>query len=86
MSFAIKILKKIYSNIPFKKHLFTFLKRIWSPPERIYKHLHFTGVIKIRIDKLHFFKMKHYGYQIENEIFWSGLISGWGKKIHSFMD
>jgi FkbM family methyltransferase len=31
--------------------------------------------------------MKHYGYQIENEIFWSGLISGWEKKsIHLWIE
>lgn len=74
-----KTLKKIYKNLPFKSPFFHLLKRIWIPPRNIYQHLHFEGVINIPIDSQHSFKMHHYGYQIENEVFWDGIENGWEK-------
>lgn len=70
------LLKSIYSIIPFKKELFLILKLVWRPPEYIYKHLHFKGIFTIKIGEKSF-KMHHFGWQIENEIFWSGLDKGW---------
>lgn len=72
------IARKIYSILPFKKQLYYFLKWFWTPPRSIFQHLHFKGNFNVNIEgrKL---KLHHYGYQIENEIFWSGLDSGWEK-------
>ncbi|MBI1770373.1 MAG: FkbM family methyltransferase [Bacteroidetes bacterium] len=72
--------KKLYRFIPLKKEFYTLLKTIWKPQERIYKHLHFVGVIKVKVDEGSSFKIKHYGFQIENEIFWAGLTNGWEKE------
>ena len=74
------LLKKIYTVIPFKKELFSILKIIWKPSHRYYKHLHFKGVFNIDIDKSRSFKIKHYGFELENEIFWQGLTNGWEKE------
>lgn len=63
-----KTIRAIYSAIPFKKQIFTAL-RLFHPSESVYRHLHFKGIIKIGVDG-HSFKMKHYGYQLENELFW----------------
>src|ERR1035437_3251001 len=73
-----KIVKKLYDAIPFKKQLFSVIK-IFKPGPAIYKHLHFKGIIKVKVDDSHYFKMHHYGYQIENELFWNGLTGGWEK-------
>jgi FkbM family methyltransferase len=75
-----KIIKAVYDFIPFKKELFTALRVIWKPRERIFKHLHFVGVFTVPVTEEKKFKIKHYGYQIENEVFWSGLTSGWEKE------
>ena len=75
-----KILKQIYKSIPFKRELFYGLKMIWRPNENIYKHLYFVGVIKVDVNKSKSFKVKHHGFQIENEIFWAGLTNGWEKE------
>jgi FkbM family methyltransferase len=72
-----KLFKLIYKVIPYKKEFFSLLKFIWTPPRNIYMHLHFTGIIKVLIDKSTSFKINHFGYQIENEIFWEGLTNGW---------
>lgn len=75
-----KVLKSIYSIIPFKKEFFSILKLFWQPKESIYRHLHFKGVFNVKTDESKSFKLQHYGYQLENEIFWDGLIRGWEKE------
>jgi FkbM family methyltransferase len=71
------ILKKIYNVLPFKKNIF-YIVRIFNIPKSIYKHLHFKGVFKIKTNQSSFL-IRHYGYQLENEIFWTGLTGGWEK-------
>jgi FkbM family methyltransferase len=73
------LIKKIYRAIPFKSFIFSILKKIWHPPESVYKHLNFTGIIKVKLNKHRSFRIKHYGYQVENEIFWAGINGRWEK-------
>lgn len=75
-----KLLKGIYGLIPFKQFFFGILKLVWKPPESIYRHLHFKGVIKVRVDNANSFKMRNYGYEIENNLFWGGLKSKWERQ------
>ncbi|MEP6711017.1 MAG: FkbM family methyltransferase [Ferruginibacter sp.] len=74
-----RLLSSLYKYIPFKQQAFLILKKIWSPPHNIYQHLHFKGIINVKVDESHSFKMKHYGFELENEIFWKGLQNGWEK-------
>jgi len=75
-----KIIKNIYKRIPFKRELFYLLKKIWSPPESVYQHLYFNGIIKVKVNYVQNFKMMHYGYPIENDLFWKGLYGSWEKQ------
>lgn len=75
-----RFLKKVYELVPFKKFLFTVLRFFWRPDEHIYKHLHFKGIIKVRLSKQNSFKMMHYGYLIENSLFWKGVENCWEKE------
>lgn len=75
-----KIFKIIYKNIPFKKEIYTVLRFFWTPKKSIYQHLHFNGPFNVKVDKTKSFKIQHFGYQIENEIFWGGLTNGWEKE------
>ena len=61
------ILKKLYYSLPFKKHCFLLVKKVFPLPERIYKHLHFKGKILVSVNKSQKFRMVHYGFIIENE-------------------
>ncbi len=72
-----KGIKYLYNLIPFKKHFFYLLRGL-KLPESIYKHLYFNDVFKVKFDSYSFL-IKHYGFQLENEIFWSGLTNGWEK-------
>jgi FkbM family methyltransferase len=74
-----KILRKIYQIIPFKKQFFLLVKFFWVPPHFVYKRLHFTGDMKVKIDSSAGFHIMHYGMEIENDIFWKGLTGGWEK-------
>ncbi|OIO80495.1 MAG: methyltransferase [Candidatus Omnitrophica bacterium CG12_big_fil_rev_8_21_14_0_65_43_15] len=74
-----KIVKIIYNIMPFKKQLFSLLKIFYKPPESVYRHLHFKGTFKVGLDGKSF-KVHHFGYQIENDIFWSGLSGNWEKE------
>lgn len=68
-----QLLKTIYHLIPFKQDLFSVI-RAFNPPEKMYQHLHFKGVFNVKTGNMgNFFKIKHYGYQIENELFWKGI-------------
>ena len=78
-----KILKKVYGILPLKKQAFTLLKKFYTPSKNLYQHLHFVGNFKVKVNNEKSFKVKHYGYQVENEIFWNGLYKGWEK--HSLM-
>ncbi|MCW3076480.1 MAG: methyltransferase [Bacteroidetes bacterium] len=71
------LFKYIYQLLPLKKQLFSVLK-FFHLPHSIYKHLYFEGILKIKFDS-HSFLIRHYGFQLENEIFWKGLTNGWEK-------
>jgi len=73
------LVRSLYHFIPFKKEVYTLLKKIWVPKHTIYKHLSFKGIFTVKIDSAHKFKIKNYGFELENEIFWSGLTDGWEK-------
>jgi FkbM family methyltransferase len=73
-----KLIKKVYELIPLKKRIFEFLKKL-NLSESVYKHLHFKDIITVPVNSSTSFKIRHYGFQIENEIFWAGLTGGWEK-------
>ena len=79
-----KLIKTVYKWLPFKKEIFSVIRKIGTPSENVYKHLYFTGVFTTPIKKGLSFKMKHYGYQLENDIFWAGINGKWEKYSLSF--
>lgn len=74
-----KLIKFLYDLFPFKKHLFLFLKIFCIPKHSLYQHLYFRGIFKVKTNNSHFI-IKHYGYELENEIFWAGLTGNWEKE------
>src|SRR5260221_2284824 len=74
-----RVFKLIYRIIPFKKQVYLAIRRVWTPRETIYKHLHFNGVFKVKVDDRAGLEITHHGYQIEKEISWKGLTGGWKK-------
>lgn len=69
--------KIIYPLIPFKQPVYTALRKIWQPPETVWKHLHFRGVIEVYYgDESDSVLIEHRGSISENILFWKGL-DGW---------
>jgi FkbM family methyltransferase len=71
------LLKSLYINLPWKQEVFSIIKKVYKPPRSLYQHLYFNGIFQVKVGKEHFY-LKHYGYQIENSIFWEG-IESWEK-------
>ena len=75
-----KLFKSLYSLIPFKARLFPIIRKVFHPSEKISRHLHFKGIFKVPVKGNVSFLMRHYGYQVENDIFWQGLTGRWEKR------
>ncbi|MEM6806751.1 MAG: FkbM family methyltransferase [Bacteroidota bacterium] len=70
-----KLFKRVYSALPFKHAIFKQVRN-FGLSEQVYKHLHFTGPIRVTFKKADF-KMFHYGYRVENDLFWAGYGNSW---------
>lgn len=66
--------KKALQMLPLKKHLFQLI-RYASPPELLFRHLYFTDWFKVDFGCGKFL-LYHYGFQLENQVFWRGR-AGW---------
>ena len=62
-----------------KQQLFSVL-RMLKPPHSVYQHLHFRGTVKVQTPGGAPFRVRHEGYQDENELFWVGLENCWEKE------
>lgn len=78
MSFFRKLGRSVLRALPFKRRIFTLVRAVGTPPERIYKHLYFKGQFSVEVPGGGRFTMLHHGHVIENELFWRGL-EGWEK-------
>jgi FkbM family methyltransferase len=74
-----QVIRSVYKKLPYKKPFFGLLKNFVAPGENVYKHLHFEGDFKVQIDESHSFLMRHYGFELENTLFWEGISKGWEK-------
>src|SRR4051794_23718304 len=74
-----QILKNIYQKVPFKQPVFKLIRTFMRPGENVYKHLHFHGDFSVQVDDSHSFWMTHFGFELENSLFWVGIRNGWEK-------
>jgi len=74
-----QLVRSTYNILPFKREIFAVLRKFVGLKERHYKHLHFKGIFDVEIDEQHSFRMRHYGFELENSIFWEGIRGGWEK-------
>jgi FkbM family methyltransferase len=60
-----------------RTRLFVWIRDVFHPGEAIYKHLHFRGEIQVPVSHNASFQIYHFGYQVENSLFWAGFEHGW---------
>ncbi|MCC7302112.1 MAG: hypothetical protein IT233_05675 [Bacteroidia bacterium] len=64
-------LRKAYAILPGKKIVFTLLRDLFYPDQKVYCHLHFHGVFWVEMPGEEIsFRMRHFGYVLENQLFW----------------
>ena len=53
------------------------LLRLLPLPQVVYRSLHFRDVITLSAGPGADFRMRHFGYQVENDLYWAGYGGGW---------
>jgi FkbM family methyltransferase len=79
-----RFFRNVLRVLPFKKPVYSVLKKAGPPPEYIYRHLYFNGPFDVKYKGEKVFRLIHHGHIEENEIFWNNLDNGWEPKTISF--
>jgi FkbM family methyltransferase len=69
-----KAVRALYAAVPGKQLMFEPLRG--KLPNSVFQHLHFCGEISISVGA-RAIRMRHYGYQIENALYWQGIDTAW---------
>jgi FkbM family methyltransferase len=72
-----RFIEQVYLQVPLKRPVFEVLRRTFRLPKRLTSHLHFRGTFTVRIDAFHHFRLQHWGYMVENDLFWNGFGNGY---------
>jgi FkbM family methyltransferase len=70
-------IRRLVSPVRRYPALFTAFRELFHPGHALYQHLHFVGPMKVQVSDRASFIIKHYGYQIENDLFWAGFGRGY---------
>jgi FkbM family methyltransferase len=70
-------IRRLVSPVRRYPALFVALRELFHPGRALYQHLHFIGPIKVQVSDRASFMINHYGYQVENDLFWTGFGRGW---------
>jgi FkbM family methyltransferase len=73
-----KILKAVYKNMPFKQQMFSVVRKLFTLPDAISKHLYFDGTVDFKVNGKTV-TMNQKGYDVENTLFWRGTAGCWEK-------
>lgn len=67
----------MYAQVPLKRPVFEVVRRTVRLPRGLTSHLRFQGPFTVRIDRFHHFRLEHWGYTMENDLFWNGFGNGY---------
>ncbi len=70
-------IEQAYAHLPMKRPIFEVLRRTTRLPRRLTSHLRFCGPFTVRLDRVHHFQLEHWGYMVENDLFWNGFGNGY---------
>lgn len=70
-------IEQVYEQIPLKGPMFKVLRRTVRLPRSLTWHLRFRGPFTVKIDSCHQFRLQHWGYMLENDLFWNGFGNGY---------
>lgn len=72
-----RLIKQAYARVPFRRPVLKLLRRTVRLPRSLTGHLHFQGPFTVVIDPSHHFRLEHWGYMVENDLFWNGFGNGY---------
>jgi FkbM family methyltransferase len=72
-----KLIEQVYAQVPLKRPVFEVVRRTVRLPRRLTSHLRFQGPFTVSIDRFHRFRLEHWGYTMENDLFWNGFGNGY---------
>jgi FkbM family methyltransferase len=71
------LIEQLYAQVPLKRPVFEVVRRAVRLPGRLTSHLRFRGTFTVKIDRVHHFRLEHWGYMLENDLFWNGFGNGY---------
>ena len=81
------LVRKIWLKLPGKRTAFRLLRSLVRLPERVWRHLYFSGPFDVHIDSNASFRIFHNSHMVENEISWSGLFGAFeGQSLKAWCD
>src|ERR1700740_2290939 len=72
-----RLIKQVYARVPLKRPVLEVVRRSVRLPRILTGHLSFRGTFTVEIDALHHFQLEHWGFMVENDLFWSGFGKGY---------
>src|SRR5271170_7845177 len=70
-------IRRLVSPVRRYPPLFLALRRIFHPGRTLFRHLPFLGPVKVQVSDHASFMINHYGYPVENDLFWADFGRGW---------
>lgn len=67
-----RALNRLLTPLRRQPQLFHALRSVWTPSQSMYQHLYFEGKFSVGVSPGKSFEIWHYGYALENDIFWRG--------------
>jgi FkbM family methyltransferase len=71
------LIEHVYAKVPLKRPVFEVLRHTVRLPRSLTRHLRFRGTFTVKIDGFHHFRLQHWGYMVENDLFWNGFGNGY---------
>ena len=72
-----RAIRRLLEPLRFHPAFFQAVRTIFHPSSAIYAHLHFYGPILVQVTNQASFIVNHYGYHVENDLFWAGYGRGY---------
>lgn len=72
-----RLIELVYAQLPLKRPVFEVMRRTVRLPRGLTSHLRFRGPFTVKIDRCHHFRLEHWGYMVETDLFWNGFGNGY---------
>jgi FkbM family methyltransferase len=81
MSYSLKrYIRKLIQHSPIARMFFDVVRMVYIPPSFVRERLSFVGKFNLTLPNNSNLKLNHFGYYIENELYWMGLETKWEKQ------